>query len=73
MLLKDCPQNLFVLISGMEYFDKPIVLRKAFPKASAQGLAVTEIKPQDPKAIEEVTDLYKHAFSQQVLKSTVNI
>ncbi|WP_193199566.1 hypothetical protein [Nostoc sp. MG11] len=28
--------------------------RKSFPNAHTQGLAVTELKPRDPKAVQEL-------------------
>ena len=40
----------------------PIVTRKAFRRAAAQGLSVIELKPQDPKAIEEMQALYDFTF-----------
>jgi chromosome partitioning protein len=36
--------------------------RKAFSNAAAQGVAVTELKPQDPKASEEIMALYQYVF-----------
>ena len=36
------------------FLDTPIIARKAFGKAAAQGLAVTELKPPDEKAIQEM-------------------
>jgi len=36
--------------------------RKAFGNAAAEGLAVTELRPQDPKAAEEITALYGLVF-----------
>ncbi len=36
--------------------------RKAFGNAAAQGLAVTELKPQDAKASEELQSLYDAVF-----------
>lgn len=36
--------------------------RKAFRNAAAQGLAVTEVKPKDKKAIAEAMMLYKYLF-----------
>lgn len=39
---------------SFEYLDSPLGYRKAYANAAAQGLAVTEIKPRDLKAIDEV-------------------
>jgi chromosome partitioning protein len=50
-------------IPGLVYIDAPLGNRKAFRAAAAQGLAVTEMKPQDTKAISELTKLFKHLFS----------
>lgn len=36
--------------------------RKAFSNAAAQGLAVSELKPPDPKALEEIQILYRYIF-----------
>jgi chromosome partitioning protein len=36
--------------------------RVAFGTAAAEGLAVTEIKPLDTKAVEEMTELYNYVF-----------
>jgi chromosome partitioning protein len=50
-------------IPGLVYIDAPLGNRKAFRAAAAQGLAVTEMKPQDAKAISELNRLFKHLFS----------
>ncbi|MCY7273954.1 MAG: AAA family ATPase [Phormidesmis sp. CAN_BIN44] len=47
---------------GLEFIDAPMGNRKAFRSAAANGLAVTEVKPSDPKAIAEVKKLYKLLF-----------
>ncbi len=49
-------------IPGLVYLDAPLGNRKAFRAAAAQGLAVTEMKPQDAKAISELNKLFKHLF-----------
>lgn len=36
--------------------------RKAFANAAAEGLGVVELKKVDPKAIEEIKDLYFHIY-----------
>lgn len=48
--------------SELRFLDMPLGARKAFSNAAAQGLAVTELKPQDPKATEEVMALYRYLF-----------
>jgi chromosome partitioning protein len=45
------------------YLETPIVSRKAFGKAAAQGRAVTELHPIDEKAKREITALYNAIFS----------
>lgn len=47
---------------GLAYISSPLGNRKAFRSAAAQGLAVTEVKPSDSKAIAEMKALYKHLF-----------
>lgn len=42
--------------------ENPIGYRKAFANASAEGLAVVEMNKGDPKAINEMQDLYKYIF-----------
>ena len=50
-------------IPGLVYIDAPLGNRKAFRTAAAQGLAVTEMKSLDTKAVSELTKLFKHLFS----------
>ena len=50
-------------IPGLVYIDAPLGNRKAFRAAAAQGLAATELKPQDVKAISELTKLFQNLFS----------
>ena len=49
-------------IPNLTYLDAPLGNRKAFRSAATQGLAVTEVKPSDPKAISEVRQLFCHLF-----------
>lgn len=52
----------------LSFIETPLGARKAFSNAAAAGLAVTEIKPQDPKATEEMLMLYRYIFdTKQVL------
>ena len=44
-------------IDGIEVLPTSIVRRKAFPNAAAEGRAVIEQSPRDPKAIDELTAL----------------
>lgn len=47
---------------SVAFLDTPLGSRKAFSNAAAQGLAVTELKPRDPKAVDELTALYRGVF-----------
>jgi chromosome partitioning protein len=46
----------------LRFLDMPLGARKAFSNAAAHGLAVTELKPQDPKATEEFMMLHRYLF-----------
>ena len=50
-------------VPGLIYIDASLGNRKAFRTAASQGLIVTEMKPQDTKAIFELNRLFKHLFS----------
>jgi chromosome partitioning protein len=50
-------------IPHLTYLDSPLGNRKAFRSAAAQGLAVNEVKPTDPKAIAEIEKLFKYLFN----------
>jgi chromosome partitioning protein len=50
---------------GLEYLDTPVGTRKAFGNAASQGLAVTELKQQDPKATQEINALFGYLFDTQ--------
>lgn len=45
---------------GLIFIDTPLGTRKAFGNAAAQGIAVAELKPQDLKATQEITALYRY-------------
>lgn len=47
---------------ALEYTNMSLGNRKAFSNAAAQGLAVTESKPGDLKASEEIVMLYRYLF-----------
>lgn len=51
-------------VEDLTFLDTPIVYRKAFGKAAAQGIAVTELKPPDDKAIQEIEALFLAVFEQ---------
>ena len=46
----------------LSFIETPLGARKAFSNAAAAGLAVTEIRPQDVKATEEMMMLYRYIF-----------
>jgi chromosome partitioning protein len=46
--------------AALAFIDTPLGSRKAFANAAAQGLAVTELKSQDPKATDEMMALAKY-------------
>jgi chromosome partitioning protein len=46
----------------LQFLDMPLGTRKAFSNAAAHGLAVTELRPADPKAVEEIMALYRYVF-----------
>ena len=48
--------------SELRFVDIPLRTRKAFSNAAAQGMAVTELKPPDLKAMDEVVMLYRYLF-----------
>jgi chromosome partitioning protein len=48
--------------SALTFINTPIGSRKAFANAAAQGLAVTELRPPDAKAVDEIQILYRYIF-----------
>ncbi|MFZ6765308.1 AAA family ATPase [Pseudoroseomonas sp. WGS1072] len=55
-------QKALAEVPGIEALASVLVRRKAYPNAAAQGRAVSEMKPRDPKAIEELGALADIAF-----------
>lgn len=54
----------YILETGvLEFMDTPIGRRKAFRKAASTGLAVTEFKPKDKKAINEIERFFDAVLS----------
>lgn len=53
---------------GVEFVDCALGYRKAFGKATAQGQAVVELKPQDPKASDEMIALYRCVIGAKMLQ-----
>jgi chromosome partitioning protein len=51
----------------LEVLPVRLASRKAFGVAASQGLAVTELRPADPKATQEVTTLYTCVFPDSAL------
>lgn len=50
----------YILEKGvLSFIDTPLGRRKAFRKASSQGLCVTEYRPKDKKAIAEIEAFFK--------------
>lgn len=47
---------------ALEYIPVSLGSRKAYAHAAASGLAVTELRPQDPKATDEVGALFGYLF-----------
>lgn len=54
----------------MVFIDTPLGSRKAFSNASANGLGVTELKPQDNKANDEIDSLYRYVFDTKSISKT---
>lgn len=48
--------------TGLNFLNLPIGTRKAFSNAAALGIAVTELKKKDDKAIAEISALYQYVF-----------
>ncbi|WP_043703289.1 AAA family ATPase [Methylobacterium sp. 4-46] len=47
---------------ALEFVPAALGTRKAYANAAASGLAVTELRPQDPKASEEIAALFGYLF-----------
>lgn len=47
---------------ALTFIDAPLGTRKAFSNAAAKGLAVTELRPLDEKAADEMMTLYRCVF-----------
>lgn len=52
---------------GIELIPARLGDRKSFPNAHTQGLAVTELKPRDQKAVQELEVLYQYCFSTKIV------
>jgi chromosome partitioning protein len=49
--------------AGLTFIDVVIGSRKAFGNAAAEGLAVSELRAVDPKALEGIMMLYRYVFN----------
>lgn len=47
---------------ALTFIDTPLGSRKAFSNAAAKGLAVTELRPADAKATDEIMTLFRYLF-----------
>jgi chromosome partitioning protein len=55
----------------LRFIDAPLGTRKAFSNAAALGLAVTEVRPPDPKAIDEMMALYRYVYDIKQISELV--
>ena len=46
----------------LTFIETPLGTRKAFANAAARGLGVTELKPADPKASDEILTLFRYLY-----------
>lgn len=51
-------------LQGISYSATPVVRRKAYPNAVAQGRGVAELRPRDPKAAAEIAQLAATVFQE---------
>ena len=54
---------------SLVFIDTPLRTRKAFGNAASQGLAVSELKPQDAKATQEISALYAYLYNIRKISS----
>jgi chromosome partitioning protein len=54
---------------GIDLISPRLGDRKSFPNAHTQGLAVTELKPRDQKAVQELEALYQYCFSTNIVSN----
>jgi len=50
---------------SVRYLNCPVIRRKVFPNASAQGKGVLEYTPRDPRAVEEITNLIAFVYQSE--------
>jgi chromosome partitioning protein len=56
---------------ALEFLNTQLGARKAFANAAAQGVSVVELKPQDPKATEELLALSREVFGAALYSQAV--
>jgi len=49
-------------VETLQFLEARLGTRKAFGNAAAKGLAVTELRPEDPKATDEMQILFRYLF-----------
>lgn len=54
---------------AFSFIDTPLGSRKAFSNAASKGLAVTELSPKDPKAVQEMMNLFQYVFNVTLTSS----
>jgi chromosome partitioning protein len=55
---------------ALQFLDIHLGTRKAFGNAAAKGVAVTELKPNDPKATDEMARLARYVFDTKSISKT---
>lgn len=58
-------EKLLVDFPNLDLANVTVRDRIAYRKAAKDGLSVTELKPRDPKAVEEMEALYKEVFNNE--------
>lgn len=53
----------------LEFIDTPIGYRKAYANAASAGQAVVEMRPADPKAVEEMGTLFGYLFDMPIVSN----
>jgi chromosome partitioning protein len=53
--------------TALRFIDTPLGARKAFSNAAADGLSVSEVRPPDSKANEEIMTLYRYIFNTDLV------
>lgn len=53
--------------AALQYLQAPLGHRKAYANAASQGLSVVELRPADPKAMEEIGKLFGYLYDIQTI------